>query len=62
MHFKTFADEAVEAASKDDLKTLYAITRILSQRICNPNRPVRKKEGRLLKTVENQQARWKEDL
>ena len=60
MYFKTFANEAEEAASKGDLKTLYATTRILSERHCNPNRPVRKKEGRLLTIVEDQIARWKE--
>ena len=48
MYFKTFADEAEEAASKGDLKTLYATTRILSGRHCNPNRPVRKKKGNCL--------------
>ena len=60
MYFKTFAHEAKEAASKGDLKTLYATTRILSGRHCNPNRPVRNKEGRLLTIVENQLVRWKE--
>ena len=60
MYFKTFADEAEEAASKGDLKTLYATTRILSGRHCNPNKPVRNKEGRLLTMVEDQLARWKE--
>ena len=59
MYFKTFADEAEKAASKGDLKTLYATTRILSGRHCNPNRPVRNKEGRLLTIVEDQLARWK---
>ena len=37
-----------------------ATTRILSGRHCNPNRPVRNKEGRLLTIVEDQPARWKE--
>ena len=60
MYFKTFADEAEKAASKGDLKTLYATTRILSGRHCNPNRPVRYKEGRLLSMAEDQLARWKE--
>ena len=60
MYFKTFTDEAEEAASKNGLKTLYATTRSLSGRHCNPNRPVRNKEGRLLTTVEDQPARWKE--
>ena len=57
MYFKTFADEAEDATSKGDLKTLNATTRILSGRHCNPNRSVRAKKGRLLKTVENQLAR-----
>ena len=60
MYFKTFADDAEEAASKGDLKTLYATTRILSGRHCNPNRPVRNIEVRLLTMVEDQLARWKE--
>ena len=60
MYFKTFADEAEQAASKGDFKTLYGTTRILCGRHCNPNRPVRNKEGRLLTMVEDQLARWKE--
>ena len=60
MYFKTFTDEAEEAASKGDLKTLYATNRILSGQHCNPNRPVRNKEGRLLTIVEDQLAKWKE--
>ena len=62
MYFKTFADEAEEAASKGDLKTLYATTRILSGRHCNPNRPVKNKEEILLTMVEDQLARWKENF
>ena len=53
MYFKTFADEAEEAVSKGNLKTLYVTTRNLSGRHCNPNRPVRNKKGRLLTTVED---------
>ena len=60
MYSKTFADEAEEVASKGDLKTLYATTRILSGGYCNPNRPVRNKKGRLLTTVKDQLAKWKE--
>ena len=60
MYFKIFADEAEEAASNGDLKTLYVTTRILGGRHCNPNRPVRNKKGRLLTMVEDQLTRWKE--
>ena len=60
MYFKTFADEAEEAASKSDFKNLYATTSIFSERHCNPNKPVKNKKGRLLTMLENQLARWKE--
>ena len=56
----TIADEAEEAASKGDLKTLYATTRLLSGRRTNPNKPVRDKEGKLLTNIDEQLVRWKE--
>ena len=59
-HINNIAAEAEEAASKGDLKTVYATTRLLSGRRNNPNRPVRDKEGKLLTTIEDQLARWKE--
>ena len=59
MYFKTFADEAEDAARKGDLKTLYATTRILSGRHFNSNRPVRNKERKLHTTEEDQLARGK---
>ena len=39
-----FSYEAEEAASKGDLKTLYANTRVLKRRHCNPSRPVKKQK------------------
>ena len=59
-YINTIAEEAEEAAGKGDLGTLYATTRLLSGRRSNPNRPVRNKEGKLLTTIEDQLARWKE--
>ena len=57
MYFRTFADEAEKAASKGDLKTLYATTKIFSGQHCNPKRPVRNK-GRLLTMVKDQLTKW----
>ena len=54
------AEQAETAASKGDLKTLYATTRTLSGRKSNFNRPVRDKNGKLLTTIEKQLARWRE--
>jgi hypothetical protein len=54
------AEQAETAASKGDLKTLYATTRTLSGRKTNPNRPARSKNGKLLTSIEEQLARWRE--
>ena len=58
--FNELAEQAETAAGKGDLKALYATTRLMSGRRSNPNRPVRDKSGKLLTSVEDQLARWKE--
>jgi len=59
-YINDIADRAEEAASKGDIKTLYATTRLLSGRRSNPNKPVRDKEGKLLTSLDEQLTRWKE--
>jgi len=59
-YFNEIAEQAESAALKGDLKTLYSTTKQLSGRRNNPNRPVRDKKGKLLTSVEDQIARWRE--
>ncbi|KAI8500370.1 hypothetical protein Bbelb_219360 [Branchiostoma belcheri] len=54
------ATEAEEAASKQDMKTLYRITQTLSGRRRQINKPVQDKDGKLLVAKEEQMERWKE--
>lgn len=54
------ATEAEEGASKQDMKTLYRITKTLSGRRRQTNKPVQSKEGKLLATKEQQMDRWRE--
>ena len=61
-YINDIADRAEEAASKGDIKTLYATTRLLSGRRSNPNKPVRDKEGKLLTSLDEQLTRWKENF
>lgn len=42
------------------LKTLYNISKMLSGRLVNKDRPVRNKEGKLLKSIDKELKRWKE--
>lgn len=61
---RTFIDnlatEAQDAAYKNDLKTLYNITKQLSGRRINSNKPVKDKEGNFISNNTDQLNRWKE--
>ena len=52
--------QAEEAASKGNLKELFAITRTLSKRQIQRNRPMRNTDGALLTNTEEQLKRWQE--
>jgi hypothetical protein len=52
--------EAEEAANKGNLKELFAITRVLSKKQIQRNRPIRNKSGTLLTNTEDQLKRWQE--
>ncbi|XP_047103575.1 uncharacterized protein LOC124722461 [Schistocerca piceifrons] len=51
---------AETATARGDTNELYCITRMLSKKGFNKNRPVKSKEGRLLMTGEDQLRRWRE--
>uniref|UniRef100_A0A0L8G0E8 Endonuclease/exonuclease/phosphatase domain-containing protein n=1 Tax=Octopus bimaculoides TaxID=37653 RepID=A0A0L8G0E8_OCTBM len=59
-YFNEVADEAETAVRQGDLMALYSTIRLLSGRRSNPVRPVKDKVGRLLTSIEDQLARWKE--
>ena len=54
------ANEAEQAARKNDMKTLYDITRRLSGRKSNTCRPVKGADGAILSKPTDQLNRWKE--
>jgi hypothetical protein len=54
------ANEAQEAASKNDSRKLYRIVRELTGARSSTSGPIRDKNGRLLLTQEEQDARWTE--
>ena len=54
------AAEGETAARQRDLKTLYSISKKLNGRLQNKDRPVRNKEGKLLKNIDEDLKRWKE--
>jgi hypothetical protein len=54
------AQKAEEAACRNDMKELYSITKTLSKKNFNRNRPVRNKRGDLLTTQEEQLKRWEQ--
>lgn len=51
-------NEAQEAANLNDAKTLYRIVRELTGIRSSPNIPIKNKEGKMLLTKEEQNARW----
>ena len=56
---ESIAQEAEDAAKKNDLRTLHMTTRKLSGIRCNQNRPIRSENGTLLTKLEDQLLRWK---
>ena len=54
------AEEAEQAAGRQDLKTLYSITKTLNGKYTHSNVPVRDKEGKVLSKESEQVPRWKE--
>ena len=59
-YIEGLACQAQEAAESNNLKTLYNITKKLSGRKTNTNRPVRDKEGNMLSKPVEQLNRWRE--
>ena len=55
------AKDAENAAMKGDLGTLYKITRKLSGRSQNTNKPIRKR-GKVVKNMEGELKRWKDQF
>ncbi len=54
------ATEAEEAAYRGDIKTLYNITKTLSNRRSIKVKPVKDKDGKILTKLEEQMERWNE--
>ena len=54
------ATQAQKAAEKNDMKTLYNITKQLGSRKPNSHRPVKGKDGHVLSKPAEQLDRWKE--
>jgi hypothetical protein len=52
--------QAEEAANKGNLKELFAITRVLSKKQIQRNRPIKNKDGTFLTNTEDQLKRWQE--
>ena len=59
-YVENLAEEAEQAAGKQDLKTLYSITKTLNGKYTRSNVPVRDKEGKVLSKESEQVPRWKE--
>ena len=59
-YVEQLACQAQEAAETNNLKTLYNITKQLSGRRMNTNRPVRDKNGNILSKPAEQLDRWRE--
>ena len=58
-YVNNLAQEAENAAMKGDLGTLYNITKNLSGRSQNRNKPIRDIQGRIIKNMEEELKRWK---
>ena len=54
------ATQSQKAAEKNDMKTLYNITKQLGGRKTNSNRPVKGKDGHVLSKLAEQLDRWRE--
>mgnify|MGYP003683274515 CR=1 FL=1 len=59
-YVEQLAQEAENACSKGDIKTLYNITRQLSGNPTSANAPIRDADGKILTKTEDQLARWRD--
>ena len=59
-YIEALAQEAQEAAGKNNLKDLYMTTKKLAGKFRQTNTQIRDKQGRLLTTKEEQHQRWTE--
>lgn len=53
-------DRAEQAMKRNNLRKVYRLTRVLSQKESTPNGPVKNKTGVLLTNSNDQMARWQE--
>ena len=60
VYVESMAERAKEAKGRDDVRTLYDITRRLSGRFQSTCKPVRNEAGVLLRTAEEEMHRWRE--
>ena len=60
--FEQKGEEAQNAVSRNDTKTLYRIVRDLSGSQSNSNVPIKDRNGKVLLTIEEQTNRWVEDF
>ena len=56
----SLANEAQEAAERQDVRTLYKITKVLSGKYSSCNRPVKDKSGNIIPGTAETTKRWKE--
>ena len=59
-YIDSLAEEAEKAANHGNMKQLYETTRKMSGRYSRPQRPVRDREGNIIKTKDGQLKRWAE--
>ena len=59
-YIEKLADEAEEAAGRNDLKTLYKINKQLNNGFKNCDVPVKNKNGMVIETEAEELQRWKE--
>ena len=55
---QNMAEEAEQAAGQNNMKRLYEITRTLSGKNANHNKPIRDKNGKLITNETEQGLRW----
>ena len=60
--FEQKGEEAQNAVSRNDTKTLYRIVRDLSGSQSNSNVPIKDRNGKVLLTIEEQTNRWVENF
>ena len=60
VYVESEAERTEEAGKRGDVRTLYEITRTLSGRFQNTCKPARSEAGVLLRTVEEEMHRWRE--